>query len=110
MDRLAYDAIRSTFSVVTSIFFREIRTTGVHQVPKDDPCIFIVAPHANQFIDPGMVLISNPRHFSPLMAEASFKRKVIGTGARLLKASEFVYFMIFYLLSLVRLTHHVQSL
>lgn len=88
MEDLAYDVVRGFFKLATSIFFREIRTTGSHLVPQDDPCIFIVAPHANQFIDPGMVLISNPRRFAPLMAESSFKRKVIGTGARLLKASK----------------------
>ncbi|KAI7905642.1 uncharacterized protein BX663DRAFT_500453 [Cokeromyces recurvatus] len=60
--------------------------SGTHNIPKDDPCIFIVAPHANQFVDPGLVIISNPRRFSPLMAQSSFKRKVIGTVARSLKA------------------------
>ncbi|CAO3696947.1 unnamed protein product [Rhizopus stolonifer] len=39
-----------------------------------------------RFIDPGLVIISNPRSFSPLMAQASFKRKIIGIFARLLKA------------------------
>lgn len=42
-----------------------------------------------RFVDPGMVIISNPRRFSPLMAEASFKRKIIGTAARALKASKY---------------------
>lgn len=87
MDQVAYSAVTGAFRVITSVFFREIRTTGSHQVPETDPCIFIVAPHANQFIDPGLVLISNPRRFAPLMAESSFKRKIIGAGARLLKAS-----------------------
>lgn len=44
-----------------------------------------------RFVDPGMVIISNPRRFSPLMAQSSFKRKVIGTAARLLKASKYTY-------------------
>lgn len=42
-----------------------------------------------RFVDPGMVIISNPRRFSPLMAEASFKRKIIGAAARALKASKY---------------------
>ncbi|KAI8969977.1 hypothetical protein BDF20DRAFT_888755 [Mycotypha africana] len=33
-----------------------------------------------------MVMISSPRYASPLMAESSFKRKIIGWGARALKA------------------------
>jgi glycerol-3-phosphate O-acyltransferase/dihydroxyacetone phosphate acyltransferase len=38
-----------------------------------------------------MVIISNPRRFSPLMAESSFKRKIVGAAARALKASKFIY-------------------
>lgn len=38
-----------------------------------------------------MVIISNPRRFSPLMAESSFKRKIVGAAARALKASKFMY-------------------
>ncbi|KAG0180564.1 hypothetical protein DFQ28_001726 [Apophysomyces sp. BC1034] len=81
-----YNGIKFLFGAVTSVFFREVRETGVHLVPKDDPCIFVVAPHSSQFVDPGMVLISSPRPFAPLMAQSSFKRKVIGTAARLLNA------------------------
>lgn len=84
----AYTVLSATFKVVTKIFFREVRTSGVNTVPTDGPCIFIVAPHANQFIDPGMVLISNPRRFCPLMAQSSFKMKIIGTAARLLHSSK----------------------
>ena len=43
-----------------------------------------------------MVLISNPRRFSPLMAKSSFKKKVIGQVATLLKASTFVHDGIFF--------------
>ncbi|GAA5813676.1 hypothetical protein MFLAVUS_007162 [Mucor flavus] len=82
----AYDGVKLGFKLVADIFFREIKVSGTHNIPKDDPCIFIVAPHANQFVDPGMVIISNPRRFSPLMAQSSFKRKVIGQAARALNA------------------------
>jgi hypothetical protein len=47
---LAYEFVKNSFRVISTIFFREIRTSGVHQVPTDKPCIFIVAPHANQVI------------------------------------------------------------
>lgn len=36
-----------------------------------------------------MVLISNPRESVPLMAQSSFKKKVIGDAARMLKASKY---------------------
>jgi 1-acyl-sn-glycerol-3-phosphate acyltransferase len=84
----AYDILKASFKVVTKIFFREVRTSGANSIPTDGPCIFLVAPHANQFIDPGMVLISNPRQFAPLMAQTSFKMKIVGTAARLLHASK----------------------
>ncbi|OBZ85147.1 hypothetical protein A0J61_06803 [Choanephora cucurbitarum] len=82
----AYEGMKAFYKLITYIFFREIKVSGVHNIPLDDPCIFIVAPHANQFVDPGMVMISSPRRFSPLMAESSFKKKIIGDGARALRA------------------------
>lgn len=45
-----------------------------------------------RFVDPGMVIISNPRRFTALMAQASFKRKIIGAAARSLNASR-VFFV-----------------
>ncbi|KAG2173946.1 hypothetical protein INT44_000059, partial [Umbelopsis vinacea] len=85
-DQLSYDVVAKSFKVISTIFFREIRTSGYHQIPADKPCIFIVAPHANQFVDPGMVMITSPVRFCPLMAASQFKRKIIGTAARLLHA------------------------
>jgi glycerol-3-phosphate O-acyltransferase/dihydroxyacetone phosphate acyltransferase len=41
-----------------------------------------------RFVDPGMVIISSPRRFSPLMAQSSFKRRIIGDAARALNASK----------------------
>lgn len=35
-----------------------------------------------------MVIVSNPRRFSPLMAQSSFKLKIVGTAARALNASK----------------------
>ncbi|KAG1472876.1 hypothetical protein G6F56_001279 [Rhizopus delemar] len=68
------------------MFSQEIKVSGTDNVPMDKPCIFIVAPHANQFVDPGLVIMSNPRRFSPLMAKSSFKKKFVGSVARSLKA------------------------
>ena len=52
MESLAYESVKGAFNVASSIFFREIRSTGASQVPEKDPVIFIVGPHANQFVDP----------------------------------------------------------
>jgi 1-acyl-sn-glycerol-3-phosphate acyltransferase len=45
---IVYDIMRWGFWGVSKIFFREIETNGTHLVPNKGPCIFIVAPHANQ--------------------------------------------------------------
>ncbi|ORZ10221.1 hypothetical protein BCR42DRAFT_422997 [Absidia repens] len=80
-----YDILKASFKIVEKIFFREIRTSGVNTVPPDGPCIFIIN-HNSQFLDAGLVLGSNPRQFAPLMAQSSFKMKLVGTLARLLHA------------------------
>ncbi|KAG1051737.1 hypothetical protein G6F46_004187 [Rhizopus delemar] len=76
----------SNYSLNQSLAYSLEKLNGTDNVPMDKPCIFIVAPHANQFVDPGLVIISNPRRFSPLMAQSSFKKKIVGTIAKSLKA------------------------
>ncbi|KAI9484511.1 hypothetical protein BDB00DRAFT_855268 [Zychaea mexicana] len=83
---LIYTAFRLGFRVVSHLFFREIQTTGAHLVPTDDPCIFIVGPHANQFIDGVTLLSRNPRHSYVLMASVSYNRPLIGHVGKFLSA------------------------
>ena len=67
-------------------FFREIKSHGGFKVPKNGPVIFVAAPHANQFVDP-IILMQQVkeavnRRVSFLIAEASLKQPAIGFFAR----------------------------
>ncbi|KAF7377429.1 Protein kinase domain-containing protein [Mycena sanguinolenta] len=48
---LSYASVMLFWRMVTGIFFREIRTRGSFNIPKDGPVIFVGAPHNNQFLD-----------------------------------------------------------
>lgn len=81
-----YDSILWAFCVVFDCFFREIRSRGGFKVPKQDSIIFVAAPHANQFVDP-VILMSqvkkaSGRRVSCLIAEKSHRRKFIGLVSR----------------------------
>lgn len=81
-----YDLILWAFCVVFDCFFREIRSRGGFKVPKKDSLIFVAAPHANQFVDP-IILMSqvkkaSGRRISCLIAEKSHRRKFIGLVSR----------------------------
>ncbi|CAI2163339.1 6790_t:CDS:2 [Funneliformis geosporum] len=82
----SYDVVVSFFNVVLDIFFREIRPRGSHKVPKEGPVIFVAAPHANQFVDPLILMRHCQRHVSFLIAEKSMRRKYIGAMARAVHA------------------------
>ena len=92
---LIYTAFRLGFRVISHLFFREIQTTGTHLVPTSDPCIFIVGPHANQFIDGVTLLSRNPRHSYVLMASVSYNRPLIGHVGKILSASMYLIFFSF---------------
>ncbi|CAG8502417.1 6821_t:CDS:2 [Paraglomus brasilianum] len=81
-----YDLVVFFFSVVIDIFFREIRPRGSHKIPAEGPIIFVAAPHANQFVDPLILMRHSCRRVSFLIAAKSMKRKYIGTMARALQA------------------------
>lgn len=81
-----YDLILWAFCVVFDCFFREIRSRGGFKVPKKESVIFVAAPHANQFVDP-IILMSqvkktSGRRVSCLIAEKSHRRKFIGLVSR----------------------------
>jgi len=81
-----YDILLWTFSLIFDLFFREIHPRSSWKIPKSGPVIFVGAPHANQFIDPLIlmrVIRQNAgRRLAFLIAEKSMKRKFIGTMAR----------------------------
>lgn len=67
-------------------FFREIRSRGGFKVPKDGPVIFVAAPHANQFVDPVILMervkMAINKRVSFLIAESSLHVRFIGFLAR----------------------------
>ncbi|KAI9319997.1 hypothetical protein BX666DRAFT_1853235 [Dichotomocladium elegans] len=83
---LTYDIALWLFCVILDIFFREVRPRGSHRIPKEGPVIFVCAPHANQFVDPIIVMRESGRRISFLIAEKSMHQKGIGTFARMINA------------------------
>ncbi|SCW01028.1 LAFE_0D03488g1_1 [Lachancea fermentati] len=84
--KVVYDVFLWLLSNIFDCFFREIRSRGRYKIPRQGPIIFVAAPHANQFIDPvilmGQVKRAVNKRVSFLVAEKSLKRKAIGTFAR----------------------------
>ncbi|KAI3645766.1 hypothetical protein MP228_008694 [Amoeboaphelidium protococcarum] len=83
---LVYDFTVFLFTRIIGIFFREINSRGSHLIPKEGPVIFVIAPHANQFVDPWVVLKHSPRRIGFLAAKKTCDRKYIGNLARALNA------------------------
>jgi glycerol-3-phosphate O-acyltransferase/dihydroxyacetone phosphate acyltransferase len=83
---LLYVAIRIFFHSILSIFFDKVEIIGAHQnIPPQGPVLFCIN-HANQFMDAVMVLCTlRHRSISYLMAEASWKRRIIGDFAQALQ-------------------------
>ncbi|KAF9993126.1 hypothetical protein BGZ80_008722 [Entomortierella chlamydospora] len=81
-----YDFVSFFFTIMLDIFFREIRPRGTHKVPKKGPIIFVAAPHANQFVDPLVLMRECGRRISFLAAKKSMDRPWIGAMARSMNA------------------------
>lgn len=82
-----YDFMLWFFSIIFDCFFREIRPRGAFRLPTSGPVIFVAAPHANQFVDP-LVLMNqvkreSKRRISFLIAMKSYLHRVIGPLSRL---------------------------
>ena len=83
MKDLLYFSVKVFFHSILSIFFRDVEIVGVQNIPTFGPCIFSVN-HANQFVDAVMLVCTCQRQASYLMAEVSYKRRVVGDLAWLL--------------------------
>ncbi|KAL8779679.1 MAG: hypothetical protein Q9213_006826 [Squamulea squamosa] len=83
-----YDVWLWSFSVLVDLFFREVHPRGSWKIPRRGPIIFVAAPHANQFVDPLILMrvikTEAQRRIAWLIAEKSMKRKFVGGAARLL--------------------------
>lgn len=82
-----YDAFLSIFSVIVELFFREVHPRSTWKVPKKGPLIIVAAPHANQFVDPLILMRvlrqDVQRRVNWLIAAKSMKRAFIGGAAGL---------------------------
>jgi glycerol-3-phosphate O-acyltransferase/dihydroxyacetone phosphate acyltransferase len=74
---LLYFSVKIFFQSILSIFFRDVEIIGRDNIPRHGPIIFTVN-HANQFIDAVTVLCTCQQKISYLMAETSWKRRIIG--------------------------------
>ncbi|KAI9033557.1 hypothetical protein CLU79DRAFT_724298 [Phycomyces nitens] len=86
MSKASYDLALWLFNLMIDIFFREVRPRGSHKIPQQGPVIFVVAPHANQFVDPIILMRECKRRVSFLIAEKSMHQKGVGTFARMVNA------------------------
>ncbi|KAK1061506.1 Glycerol-3-phosphate/dihydroxyacetone phosphate acyltransferase [Friedmanniomyces endolithicus] len=89
-DALTYDIFLWIFNIIIDLFFREIHPRSTWRIPKHGPVIFVAAPHANQFIDP-LILMRTvrqdaKRRIAFLIAAKSMTRKFIGWAASLVSA------------------------
>ena len=68
--------IREALFNVIDVFFRDFDVAGVNRVPLTGPVILCCAPHANQFVDPMVVLkaLSHRKDIGFLTAAKSMRR------------------------------------
>ncbi|KAJ7604047.1 hypothetical protein DFH06DRAFT_1003045 [Mycena polygramma] len=86
---LSYASVMLFWRMITQIFFREIRSRGSFNIPKEGPVIFVGAPHNNQFLDMLLgleVYKESKRRVQFLVAAASMQRAFIGFWARLINS------------------------
>lgn len=78
---LFYRGFQLLFRLVLLCFFKNIEITGSHKIPTTGPVVF-VGNHANQFVDPLIILAYCPRIVGFLIAASSLKKAVVGWFAR----------------------------
>ncbi|KHJ33652.1 putative glycerol-3-phosphate o-acyltransferase [Erysiphe necator] len=86
MTNWIYDFFLWVFSIMIDLFFREVHPRGSWKVPRKGPIILVAAPHANQFVDP-LILMKTlrtdcRRRASFLIAAKSMDKWLIGWFAR----------------------------
>jgi glycerol-3-phosphate O-acyltransferase / dihydroxyacetone phosphate acyltransferase len=65
------DALKLFIQICLNTFFRDIKVRGFHQIPKEGPLLFAIAPHSNQFVDPLILTITCGRNVGFLAAKKS---------------------------------------
>lgn len=82
-----YDLVLWFFNLVVHTFFRDIKSSGTYNLPRQGPVIFVIAPHANQFVD-GLIVMAkvmehSGRRISFLIAGKSYRRLFVGNLSKL---------------------------
>ena len=76
-----YGSVKYFLKVVTSMYFQKINVIGQENIPKEGPVI-ICGNHANQFVDPMLIISNSTRNLSVCMAASSYSKPVIGYFAK----------------------------
>ena len=76
-----YSSVKVLWKVVTSRYFRQINVIGKENIPKEGP-IIVCCNHANQFVDPMLIISNCTRPLSFCMAASSYSKPVIGYFAK----------------------------
>lgn len=76
-----YFLVKLLAQIITRTFFKNVTVLGKERIPLYGPVLFVVN-HMNQFVDAAMLIAIFPRQIRFLMAEASFKRPIIGRLAQ----------------------------
>ena len=79
-----YDAAVFILTRIVGLFFRETTSRGSWQIPTEGPVMFVVAPHANQFVDPIILLRHISRRIGFLVAKKSYDRRWVGGMAKIM--------------------------
>ncbi|CAG8532813.1 21595_t:CDS:2 [Cetraspora pellucida] len=83
-----FDIVLLFFRFILNIFFREIKSRGSYNIPKEGPVIIIGAPHANMFIDGLLLMRYVKRPMSLMIAQNAIKYgHYVGTLARAIHAT-----------------------
>ncbi|KAI9838277.1 MAG: hypothetical protein M1819_005545 [Sarea resinae] len=86
VNKFTYDFMLWTFSILVDLFFREVHPRGSWKLPRRGPVIIVAAPHANQFVDPLLLMRvvrrESHRRIAFLVAAKSMQRRFIGWFSR----------------------------
>jgi len=71
--------------MIINIFFKEIKVIGARNIPMDETVIFC-GNHANQYIDPCMILAYCKQRISFLVAMKAMRTPIVSWFARKMKS------------------------
>jgi glycerol-3-phosphate O-acyltransferase/dihydroxyacetone phosphate acyltransferase len=80
--------VKELLFMACDLFFREIGSRGSHKIPKSGPVLFACAPHANQFLDPVVILraATGRSDIGYIAAAKSMRKRFIGDLAKIMNA------------------------